>query len=209
LQNGKPFTGTYNNRKYKDGIDTSLSAEEAGATTSAEAAKAKKDAEDAAKIEKAKADAIKTDTKKMQDAIEPLKTQLNQVDTRSNDMNVKIDRMSDDLNNNFYVYVSLLAFVVIFCGAVTCYVKSSVVYMDNSIFNFHKKYDDSFELLTGSHGRFKIIENRLDALEDSLAAGGRAPPAALESVDDHQEAAAPPAGPVRAGRAGRGGHVRN
>jgi hypothetical protein len=57
LQNGKPFTGTYNNRKYKDGIDTSLSAEEAGATTSAKAAKAKKDAEDAAKIEKAKADA--------------------------------------------------------------------------------------------------------------------------------------------------------
>ena len=57
LQNGKPFTGTYNNRKYKDGIDTSLSAEEAAATTSGEAAKAKKDAEDAAKIEKAKADA--------------------------------------------------------------------------------------------------------------------------------------------------------
>jgi hypothetical protein len=57
LQNGKPFTGTYNNRKYKDGIDLGLSAEEAGAATSAEAAKAKKDAEDAAKIEKAKADA--------------------------------------------------------------------------------------------------------------------------------------------------------
>jgi len=57
LQNGKPFTGTYNNRKYKDGIDLSLSEEEAAATTSAEAAKAKKDAEDAAKIEKAKADA--------------------------------------------------------------------------------------------------------------------------------------------------------
>lgn len=57
LQNGKPFTGTYNNRKYKDGIDLSLSAEEAAATTSAEAAKAKKDAEDAAKVEKAKADA--------------------------------------------------------------------------------------------------------------------------------------------------------
>jgi hypothetical protein len=57
LQNGKPFTGTYNNRKYKDGIDLSLSAEEAAATASAEAAKAKKDAEDAAKIEKAKADA--------------------------------------------------------------------------------------------------------------------------------------------------------
>jgi len=155
-------------------------------------------------IEKAKADAIKTDTKKMQDAIEPLKTQLNQVDTRSNDMNVKIDRMSDDLNNNFFVYVSLLALVVIFCGAVTCYVKSSVVFMDNSIFNFHKKYDDNFELLTGSHSRFKIIEDRLEALEDSFA-GGRAPPAALESVDDNQEAAAPPAGPVRAGRAGRAG----
>jgi len=57
LQNGKPFTGTYNNRKYKDGIDLSLSEEEAAATTSAEAAKVKKDAEDAAKIEKAKADA--------------------------------------------------------------------------------------------------------------------------------------------------------
>jgi hypothetical protein len=57
LQNGKPFTGTYNNRKYKDGIDLSLSAEEAAATTSAESAKAKKDAEDAAKVAKAKADA--------------------------------------------------------------------------------------------------------------------------------------------------------
>jgi len=57
LQNGKPFTGTYNNRKYKDGIDLSLSAEQASAKTSAEAAKAKKDAEDAAKVEKAKADA--------------------------------------------------------------------------------------------------------------------------------------------------------
>ncbi len=57
LQNGKPFTGTYNNRKYKDGIDLSLSEQEAAATTSAEAAKAKKDAEDAAKIEEAKANA--------------------------------------------------------------------------------------------------------------------------------------------------------
>jgi hypothetical protein len=57
LQNGKPFTGTYNNRKYKDGIDLSLSAEQVSAKTSAEAAKAKKDAEDAAKVEKAKADA--------------------------------------------------------------------------------------------------------------------------------------------------------
>jgi len=57
LQNGKPFTGTYNNRKYKDGIDLGLSAKEAEATTSAEAEKAKKDAEDAVKIEKAKADA--------------------------------------------------------------------------------------------------------------------------------------------------------
>jgi hypothetical protein len=57
LQNGKPFTGTYNNRKYKDGIDLSLSAEQVSAKTSAEAAKAKKDADDAAKIAKAKADA--------------------------------------------------------------------------------------------------------------------------------------------------------
>jgi hypothetical protein len=57
LQNGKPFTGTYNNRKYKDGIDTSLTAEEAAATKEGTDAKAKKDAEDKAKIEKAKADA--------------------------------------------------------------------------------------------------------------------------------------------------------
>jgi hypothetical protein len=57
LQNGKPFTGTYNNRKYKDGIDLSLSAEEVAATATGESDKAKKDAEDAAKIEKAKADA--------------------------------------------------------------------------------------------------------------------------------------------------------
>lgn len=57
LQNGKPFTGTYNNRKYKDGIDTSLTAEEAAASDEGKDAKAKKDAEDKAKIDKAKADA--------------------------------------------------------------------------------------------------------------------------------------------------------
>jgi hypothetical protein len=57
LQNGKPFTGTYNNRKYKDGIDTSLTAEEAAAGKEGTDAKAKKDAEDKAKIDKAKADA--------------------------------------------------------------------------------------------------------------------------------------------------------
>jgi hypothetical protein len=57
LQNGKPFTGTYNNRKYKDGIDTSLTEEQAAATQAGTDAKAKKDAEDKAKIEKAKADA--------------------------------------------------------------------------------------------------------------------------------------------------------
>jgi hypothetical protein len=57
LQNGKPFTGTYNNRKYKDGIDTSLTEEQAAATKAGADAKAKKDAEDKAAIEKAKADA--------------------------------------------------------------------------------------------------------------------------------------------------------
>ena len=57
LQNGKPFTGTYNNRKYKDGIDTSLSAEETAAIDAGKDVKAKKDAEDKAKIDKAKADA--------------------------------------------------------------------------------------------------------------------------------------------------------
>jgi hypothetical protein len=57
LQNGKPFTGTYNNRKYKDGIDTSLTAEEAAATKEGTDARAKADAEDKAKIDKAKADA--------------------------------------------------------------------------------------------------------------------------------------------------------
>jgi hypothetical protein len=57
LQNGKPFTGTYNNRKYKDGIDTSLTAEEANATQAGTDARAKKDAEDKAKTDKAKADA--------------------------------------------------------------------------------------------------------------------------------------------------------
>jgi hypothetical protein len=57
LQNGKPFTGTYNNRKYKDGIDTSLTEEQAAETKAGADAKAKKDAEDNAAIEKAKADA--------------------------------------------------------------------------------------------------------------------------------------------------------
>lgn len=57
LQNGKPFTGTYNNRKYKDGIDTSLTEEQAAATQAGTDAKAKKDAEDKKKIDKAKADA--------------------------------------------------------------------------------------------------------------------------------------------------------
>jgi hypothetical protein len=57
LQNGKPFTGTYNNRKYQDGIDTSLTEEQAAATQVGAEAKAKIDAEDKAKIDKAKADA--------------------------------------------------------------------------------------------------------------------------------------------------------
>lgn len=57
LQNGKPFTGTYNNRKYKDGIDTSLTEEQATAIDAGKDAKAKKDAEDKAAIAKAKADA--------------------------------------------------------------------------------------------------------------------------------------------------------
>jgi hypothetical protein len=57
LQNGKPFTGTYNNRKYKDGIDTSLTAEQDAATKAGTDAKVKKDQEDKAKIDKAKADA--------------------------------------------------------------------------------------------------------------------------------------------------------
>jgi hypothetical protein len=57
LQNGKPFTGTYNNRKYKDGIDTSLTEEQVNTTKEGTDAKAKKDAEDAAAIKKAKADA--------------------------------------------------------------------------------------------------------------------------------------------------------
>jgi hypothetical protein len=59
LQNGKPFTGTYNNRKYKNGIDTSLTTEQASASKAGTDAKAKKDAEDKAKIDKAKADAAK------------------------------------------------------------------------------------------------------------------------------------------------------
>jgi len=54
LQNGKPFTGTYNNRKYKDGIDTSLTAEQDAATKAGTDARTKKDVEDKAKIDKAK-----------------------------------------------------------------------------------------------------------------------------------------------------------
>jgi hypothetical protein len=57
LQNGKPFTGTYNNRKYKDGIDTGLTQEEVNANQAGIDARAKKDKEDAASIAKAKADA--------------------------------------------------------------------------------------------------------------------------------------------------------
>jgi hypothetical protein len=57
LQNGKPFTGTYNNRKYKDGIDTSLTEEQTAATQEGAEAKAKVDTEDKASIDKAKADA--------------------------------------------------------------------------------------------------------------------------------------------------------
>jgi hypothetical protein len=57
LQNGKPFTGTYNNRKYKDGIDTSLTAEKDAATKAGTDARTKKDVEDKAKIDKAKATA--------------------------------------------------------------------------------------------------------------------------------------------------------
>ena len=57
LQNGKPFTGTYNNRKYKDGIDTGLTTEQDVITKAGTDARAKKDQEDKAKIDKAKADA--------------------------------------------------------------------------------------------------------------------------------------------------------
>lgn len=57
LQNGKPFTGTYNNRKYKDGIDTSLTEEQVNATKAGTDTRTKKDEEDAAAIAKAKADA--------------------------------------------------------------------------------------------------------------------------------------------------------
>jgi hypothetical protein len=57
LQNGKPFTGTYNNRKYKDGIDLGLTEEQVSATKAGADAKAKKDEEDKAAIAKAKADA--------------------------------------------------------------------------------------------------------------------------------------------------------
>lgn len=57
LQNGKPFTGTYNNRKYKDGIDTGLITETNAAIKAGTDARTKKDVEDKAKIDKAKADA--------------------------------------------------------------------------------------------------------------------------------------------------------
>jgi len=57
LQSGKPFTGTYNNRKYKDGIDLGLTEEQVNATKDGIDARAKKDKEDAAAIAKAKADA--------------------------------------------------------------------------------------------------------------------------------------------------------
>jgi len=57
LQSGKPFTGTYNNRKYKDGIDLGLTEEQVNATKAGVDAKAKKDEEDKAAIAKAKADA--------------------------------------------------------------------------------------------------------------------------------------------------------
>ena len=57
LQNGKPFTGTYNNRKYKNGIDTGLTTEQDATTKAGTDARAKKDQEDKAKIDKAKADA--------------------------------------------------------------------------------------------------------------------------------------------------------
>ena len=152
---------------------------------------------------KTEAEEIQGSLTSIQDQVKPLKTQLDQTDSRSKDMHVKVDMISDDLNNNFYVYVSLLALVVIFCGAVTCYVKSSVVYMDHSIFSFHKKYDDHLELLTGSHDRFRIIENRLEAVEDSLAARDRAPRAEKESFQDNQDAAPVPAGPGR-GRGRKG-----
>jgi len=57
LQNGKPFTGTYNNRKYKDGIDLGLTEEQVNATKAGVDARTKKDEEDKAAIAKAKADA--------------------------------------------------------------------------------------------------------------------------------------------------------
>jgi hypothetical protein len=69
--------------------------------------------------------------------------------------------------------------------------------MDHSISSFHKKYNDHLELLTGSHDRFQTIENRLEAVEDILAAQGRAPRAAQGSSEDNQDAAPVPAGPGR------------
>lgn len=152
---------------------------------------------------KNKSESIQADTKNQQAGIGPLKTQLDQIDSRSKDMRVKVDMVSDDLNNNFYVYVSLLALVVCFCGAVVWFVKSSVFYMDHSISSFQKKYDDHLELLTGSHGRFQIIENRLEAVENILAAPDRAPRAEQGSFEDNQDAAPVPAGPGR-GRGRKG-----
>lgn len=55
LQSGKPFTGTYNNRKYKDGIDLGLTKEQVDATKAGADARAKKDAADAKAIADAKA----------------------------------------------------------------------------------------------------------------------------------------------------------
>jgi hypothetical protein len=142
------------------------------------------------KKQKTEAETIQENLTSIQAQVEPLKTELDQTDSRSKDMRVKVDMISDDMNNNFYAYVSLLALVVCFCGALAWYVRSSVVYMDHSISSFHKKYNDHLELLTGSHDRFQIIENRLEAVEGILAAQGRA-------FEDNQDAAPVPAGPGR------------
>lgn len=149
------------------------------------------------KTQKTEAEKIQENLTSIQDQVKPLKTQVDQTDSRSKDMRVKVDMISDDLSNNFYVYVSLLALVVCFCGAVVWFVKSSVVYMDHSITSFHKKYNDHLELLTGSHGRFQIIENRLEAVENILAARDHAPRAEQGSFEDNQDAAPVPAGPGR------------
>ena len=149
------------------------------------------------KTQKTEAEKIQENLTSIQDQVKPLKTQVDQTDSRSKDMRVKVDMISDDLSNNFYVYVSLLALVVCFCGAVAWFVKSSVFYMDHSISSFQKKYDDHLELLTGSHGRFQIIENRLEAVENILAARDHAPRAEQGSFEDNQDAAPVPAGPGR------------